>query len=169
MSQFRFPKAYRKENKEYIEESATYHYLKYKWLLDKKKSNDYQDLEKPQFILIDIQRLKDRIDQDDEVCDKCDHTCSFNKMVDHEHDCLGFVGKRTNFQKDTYSDRTATCNMCNKVFYHTCKTSYPKVQLKRHQTICEKQRKSVLIKQLKSKLLQTLSMDILEEINHILE
>jgi hypothetical protein len=169
MSQFRFPKAYKKENKEYIEESATYHYLKYKWLLDKKKSNDYQDLEKPQFILIDIQRLKGRIVEDDEECDKCGYTSTFNKMVDHEHDCLGIVGKRIKFQKNTYSDRTAICNMCNKVFYHTCKTSYPKVQLKRHQKICEKQRKRGLIKQLKSKLLLTLSMDILEEINDILE
>ncbi len=168
MSQFRFPKAYLSENKKYIQESATYHYHYYKWLLEKKRSND-NSIERYKWINMDLKRLKDRIDDNNEECYKCDHTCSFNKMVEHEHDCLGFKGKTIKVQKETYSDRTATCNMCNKVFYHTCKTSYPKVQLKRHQKICEKQRKRVLIKQLKSKLLQTLSMDILEEINHILE
>ncbi len=168
MTEFSFPNAYIKENKKYIEESATYHYHYYKWLLEKKRSND-NSIERYKMINMDLKRLELRIDVNDELCDKCGHECNFNKMIEHERDCFGIKGKRIKFQKNTYSDRTSTCNMCNKVFYHTCKSSYPIVQLKRHEKICEKQRKRTLIKELKSKLLITLSMDILEEINYILE
>jgi len=150
MSVFNFNKAYKKVNKEYIEESATYHYHHYKWLMEKKKSRDLS-IDRYNMINMDLKRLKLRIDVNDELCDKCKHSCNFKDMIEHEHKCFGFVGK-TKFLKDTYSDETATCDKCNKVFYHTCKSSLPKYQLYRHQVVCEKTSLKRLKNEIKTQL-----------------
>ena len=134
---FQFPLAYKGDSSQYIADSATRYYCEYLWLKEKRESNNYSDLKRGKYINIDLCKMKEYIESKEHYCEKCGFEGDFESMLKHEKDCFGF--KRTiEFQKKVYSDETATCNICDKVFYHTCKTSKPMHQLNRHKKTCEK-------------------------------
>tara|TARA_R110001606_G_scaffold62209_1_gene145002 strand:+ start:3985 stop:4503 length:519 start_codon:yes stop_codon:yes gene_type:complete len=140
------------EAREYIEESATRYYSQYLWLKEKRESNSYSNLKRSMYINVDLCNMTKYIKDKDHSCDKCGHEGNFENMLTHERQCLGFK-EEVVFQKKVYSNETANCNTCDKVFYHTCKTSLPKHQLARHRKICDK----TVIKRLRSEIQKKLN------------
>lgn len=165
--EFTFNIASNAEDREYIEDSATRYYSQYLWLKEKRETNNYSNLKRAKYINVDLSNMTTYIQSKDHSCDKCGHEANLEEMLTHERQCLGFK-EEVVFQKKVYSDATATCNVCNKVFYHTCKNSTPYHQLNRHKKTCEK----TLVKRLRceiQKKINTLDLNKLFELKEFIQ
>ncbi len=166
-SEFKFNVPFHKENRQYIADSATRYYCEYLWLKEKRESNNYSDLKRAKYINIDLKNMKEYIESKEHHCEKCGFEGNFEAMLKHEKDCFKFK-KTVEFQRKFYSDETATCKICNKVFYHTCKTSRPLYQLNRHKKTCE----TTLCKRIRceiNKNLQSMGMNDLLDLKDYLQ
>tara|TARA_R110000772_G_scaffold130952_2_gene239189 strand:- start:810 stop:1319 length:510 start_codon:yes stop_codon:yes gene_type:complete len=152
MPEFSFNIACNKDSLNYVDDSATRYYCEYLWLAEKRKSNNYKDLKRANYINIDLSNMTKFINYEDHHCDKCSFESNFECMLTHERECLGFK-EAVVFQRKVYSDAVAVCTICDKVFLHTCKTSTPIHQLNRHKKSCEK----TVLKRLRSEIQKSLT------------
>ena len=127
---------YNEENEKEHQDSITCAYLFLKDLERRRKEKDFKDKRQKKSINNLIKNARKSLENPE--CGKCDFSGSIKEVILHEKKCIGFKNEIEIQEKKLYSDNKETCKNCGKIFLHTCSTSLPKHQLKRHAKTCAK-------------------------------
>jgi hypothetical protein len=147
--------------------SKTKVFVKLKELEKKRITKNFDNREEQRNINIRIDKAKIDLEGDLDCINCGKEFKNLNSILKHEKECLELehnIDLSQEEKQKLYSDASITCKFCKKVFLHTCKTSLPKHQLKRHAITCQKSYNRKLKQEIKESLNDLENTSILQKI-----